>query len=400
MVGQDLRLAPRHLVIYRNVTGKIMRQKPVVDDHSPEKPPLAGETVGQVRADRTGADQNRFSSVRGIAAGEPGREIGLEFKINLGGLGLDCGERRLVCDRRAQQLHVADFAKAQRFLRDTQRNGDVARRLSRYERAVVESVPLFAARRNNRHLNNHDKASIQPPSRGLSFGDPRVEAFLQVAEEIYPTLTQHRGQADKIVRRVSEAFHSLGSDPITEDGRRLHRGSGHARFRATNAQDRAIGRIMLGDEVLGRTGIKHRPRDEEAEGACHQDRIERLAGIVKFSAPRPVEPGQDAFDQFGRCPGESRLAPGAVVGMQIIAGDDLLRAPAPNRRRASASVAQNGVVTSGCASLSHKRILTLSVGRIGIERVVAAHLVSKSSDNKLPVTPAASFDKLSRPARA
>ena len=228
VVGQDLRLALRHLVIYRNVARKIMRQKPVVIDDGPEKPPLAGETVGQVRADRAGADENRFSSVRGIAAGEPGREIGLEFKINLSGLGLDCGERRLVCDRRAQQLHVADFAKAQRFLRDTQRNGDVACRLSRYERAVVESVPLFAARRNNRHLNNHDEAAIQPPSRGLSFGDPRVEAFLQVAEEIYPALAQHRGQADKIVRRVSEAFHSLGSDPITEDGRRLHRGSGHA----------------------------------------------------------------------------------------------------------------------------------------------------------------------------
>jgi len=74
--------------------------------------------------------------------------------------------------------------EAQRFLRDPQRNGNVARRLSRYERAVIEPVPLFATRGNNRHLDNHDEAAVQPPCGGLSLGDPRVQMFLQIAEEI------------------------------------------------------------------------------------------------------------------------------------------------------------------------------------------------------------------------
>ena len=161
----------------------------------------------------------------------------------------------------------------------------------------------------------------------------------------------------------------------------------NARFRATNAQDRAIGRIMLRDEVLGRTGIKHRPRDEEAEGASHQNRIERLAGIVKFSASRPAEPGQDAFDQFGRCPGSFASAQGRS-SMQIVAGH-------PSGTSCWCSVSGNSsrsIVTSGCDFLSHKKNSD-PLGRPDrIERSLR-RTGQQIKDNKLPVAPAASFDK-------
>jgi hypothetical protein len=110
-----------------------------------------------MRSNRAGADKDH-SCIGHAAAREPCREVGLELKMHLGGLGFDGGKRRLVRNRHSNHLRIAHFAEPKRVLRrDAKRNGNVTCSLCRYERTVVQPVPLFAARRDDWHLDDQDE---------------------------------------------------------------------------------------------------------------------------------------------------------------------------------------------------------------------------------------------------
>ncbi len=50
--------------------------------------------------------------------------------------------------------------------------------------------------------------------------------------------------------------------------------------------------IILADEIVRVAALENRARDDEAEAAAHEDRIERLARILQFAARRTPKPRQ------------------------------------------------------------------------------------------------------------
>ena len=88
------RLGPAHVRITGDMPRKVVRQKPVVINDRPGEPPLPYQAVGNMGADRAGADKHRVAGIGRASPREPGGEIALELKVHFRALEVGRGKTR------------------------------------------------------------------------------------------------------------------------------------------------------------------------------------------------------------------------------------------------------------------------------------------------------------------
>src|SRR5690606_33465846 len=155
------------------------------------------------------------------------------------------------------------------------------------------------ARREDWHLDDDGELTVEAPG-GVAVPERLGDTRAYVSQQLNTTFLEHGCKARESHRRIAQPLHPLRRDAVSENGHRVHVLGDLADLgKAFDTQDARKIPVMLPDEVGSISGVEHGTRDDEAEGASHQDGIEGLAGVMKLAVCGAAEPHKDALDQLG-----------------------------------------------------------------------------------------------------